>query len=159
MTANGNGRDARSPDPADPADPPAGPIRLHWGAIWRPALSVSVFLLPLGILQQVWVDDGTIGRNSSASLLFGAVFLFLAAVCGFGAARLAPDRLLEHGAAAAALAYAIVQGIGIVRHLITGRPVVSHLPSYVSLALLMATCGMLGAMLERRARRLESLRP
>jgi hypothetical protein len=32
------------------------------------------------------------------------------------------------------------------------------LPSYVFLALLMATCGMLGAMLERRSRRLDSLR-
>jgi hypothetical protein len=148
LTANGDGH---------PAETPSGPTRLEWGAIWRPAVSISVFLLPLGILQQVWVDDGTIEKNGSASLLFVAVFLFLAAVCGFGAARLASDRLLPHGAAAAGLAYVIVQGVGIVRHVIVGEDIISPL-TFAYLALLMATCGMLGAMLERRARRLESLR-
>jgi hypothetical protein len=132
--------------------------RLEWGAIWRPALSISVFLLPLGILQQWLVDDGRIDESGSVSLLFVAVILFLAAVCGYGAARLATGLLLEHGAAAAGLAYVIVQGVGIVRRVIVGEDVISHLPSYVYLALLMATCGMLGAMLERRQRRLESLR-
>ena len=91
-------------------------------------------------------------------MLFVAVFLFLAAACGYAAARLASDQLLQHGAAAAAIAYAIVQGIGIIRHLIVGREVLTQLLSYVFLALLMATCGMLGAMLERRTRRLDSLR-
>jgi hypothetical protein len=134
------------------------PDRLEWRAVWQPALSVSVFLLPLAILQQVLVDHGTIDRSGSASMLFYAVFLFLAAACGYAAARLASDRLLQHGAAAAALAYVVVQGIGIVRHLIVGGEVLTRLPSYVFLALLMATCGMLGAMLERRSRRLDSLR-
>jgi hypothetical protein len=133
------------------------PPRWEWAAIWRPALSVSVFLLPLGILQQVLVDGGTIERNGSASLLFVALFLFLAAVCGFGAARLAHHRLLPHGAAAAGLAYVIVQGVGIVRHLIVGEAPVSPV-TFAYLALLMATCGMLGAMVERRGRRLDALR-
>ena len=133
------------------------PPRWEWPAIWRPALSVSVFLLPLGILQQVLVDHRTIARNGSASLLFVAVFLFLAAVCGYGAARLAHDRLLPHGAAAAGLAYAIVQGVGIIRHLVVGESPVSPV-TFAYLALLMATCGMLGAMVERRGRRLDTLR-
>ena len=131
--------------------------RLEWAAIWKPALSMSVFLLPLGILQQVLVDDDTIDGGGSASLLFFALFLFLAAVCGFGAARLASARLLEHGAAAAALAYAIVQVVGIVRRLAVGDDIASPI-GYAFLAISMATCGMLGAMLERRARRLEALR-
>jgi hypothetical protein len=137
---------------ADPTPP------WEWPAIWKPALSVSVFLLPLGLLQQWLVDSDRIERNGSASLLFVALFLFLAAVCGFGAARLATHRLLPHGAAAAGLAYVIVQGVGIVRHLIVGEDLISPL-TFAYLALLMATCGMLGAMLERRGRRLESLRP
>ena len=153
MTTDGSWNGSCAPS----TDVTSRPSRLEWGAIWRPALSISVFLLPLGILQQVLVDDGSIDRNGSVSLLFVAVFLFLAAVCGYGAARLASDRLLEHGAAAAGLAYVIVQGVGIIRHLVTGEDLISPL-SFIYLALLMATCGMLGAMLERRARRLESLR-
>jgi hypothetical protein len=129
---------------------PAPWFGLRWSAIWRPALSTSVFLLPLGILQQVLVDRGTIARGGSESLLFFAGYLFLGAVAGFGSARLAESQLLQHGAAAAALAYAIVQGVGIVRHLAIGKSAISPL-SFIYLALLMATCGMLGAMLERRA--------
>ena len=129
---------------------PAAWSGLEWSAIWRPALSTSVFLLPLGILQQVLIDRGTIARGGSESLLFFAGYLFLGAVTGFGSARLAATKLLQHGAAAAALAYAIVQSVGIVRHLLIGRSLLSPL-SFVYLALLMSTCGMLGAMLERRA--------
>ena len=125
--------------------------RLQWGAIWRPALSISVFLLPLGITQQVLVANGTIARNSDVSFVFYFGYLFLGAVAGFGAARLADDRLLAHGAASAALAYALVQGVGIVRHAFAGGRQVNPI-AFVYLALLMGTCGMLGAMLERRSR-------
>jgi hypothetical protein len=131
--------------------------KLNWVAIWKPALSISVFLLPIGILQQVLVDDHKIGKSSGAALLFFAVILFLAAVCGFGAARLVDHDLAQHGAAAGALAYVIVQGIGVIRHLIINKPLQSPV-SFVYLALLTSTCGMLGAMLERRQRRLSALR-
>lgn len=90
-------------------------------------------------------------------MLFVALYLFLAACSGFAAARLAPDKLLQHGAATAGLAYCIVQGIGVIRHLIVGEAVGSFI-GFAYLALLMATCGMLGAMLERRQRRLHALR-
>ena len=43
-----------------------------------------------------------------------------------------------------------MQSVGIVRHLLIGKSLLSPL-SFVYLALLMSTCGMLGAMLERRA--------
>ncbi len=126
---------------------------LDWDAIWRPGLSVSVVLLPIGIAQQVLIDDRVIPRGGSTAALFFFGYLFLGAVAGFGAARLAPARPLPHGAAAAALAYAVVQGIGIIRHLVVGRSLVSPV-SFAYLALLMATCGMLGAMLGRRINRL-----
>ena len=130
---------------------------LRWSAIWRPALSISVFLLPLALWQQWLIDRGTIERGGSESMLFVALYLFLAAATGFAAARMATARLLQHGAAAAALAYCIVQGIGVVRHLISGEATGSFI-GFAYLALLMATCGMLGAMLERRMRRLHALR-
>lgn len=130
---------------------------LQWSAIWKPAVSVSALLLPLALWQQWLIDRDDIEAGGAESLLFVGVFLFLAATCGYGAARLAARRLLPHGAAAAGLAYCIVQGIGVVRHLIAGEALGSPV-SFAYLALLMATCGMLGAMLERRTRRLEALR-
>jgi hypothetical protein len=133
-------------DPQPEADP-----TLRWAAIWRAAVSVSVFLLPIGILQRVWVDNGTIEKDSPASFGIFAIILVLGAVAGFGAAKLAQQRPIPNGAAAAALAYLIVQGAGLVRRLFSGGSLPSPV-SIVYLALLMATCGMLGAVLERRTR-------
>jgi len=124
---------------------------LRWDAIWRAAVSVSVFLLPIGILQRVLVDNDTIEAGSAASFAFFAVILVLGAIAGFGAAKLARERPIPNGAAAAALAYLIVQGAGLVRRLVSGGSLPSPF-SVVYLALLMATCGMLGAALERRSR-------
>lgn len=117
---------------------------LRWTAIWQPAVSVALFLLPVAIVMEVTRPEGIV------LLLCFLGILFLAAVAGFGAAKLAPERPLPNGAAAAALSYAIVQGIGVISHLATGEG--SAFLTYVYLALLMATCGMLGAMLERRTR-------
>lgn len=118
--------------------------RLRWTAIWQPALSVALFLLPVAIVMEAVRPSGAV-----LGLCFVGI-LFLAATAGFGAAKLAPERPLPNGAAAAALSYAIVQSIGIVSHLVSGEG--SAFLTYVYLALLMATCGMLGAMLERRTR-------
>jgi hypothetical protein len=117
---------------------------LHWSAIWRAGVSVAVLLLPIAIIMEIT-------RPHGAALLLGfVVILFLAAVAGFGAAKLSPEHPLPNGAAAAALGYVIVQGIGVVHHIVSGGGVSPI--SYAYLALLMATCGMLGAMLERRTR-------
>ena len=117
---------------------------LHWGAIWRSGVSVAVLLLPIAIVMEITRPHG------GALLLGFLAILFLAAVSGFGAAKLSPEPPLPNGAAAAALGYAIVQGIGIVHHIVSGGGVSPI--SYLYLALLMASCGMLGAMLERRTR-------
>ncbi len=137
----------------EPEPPPETAFRaLRWGAIWRAAVSVSVFLLPIGILQRVLVDNDTIEAGGLGSLAFFAVILLLGAVAGFGAAKLARERPIPNGAAAAALAYLIVQGAGLVRRLIWDASSLPSPFSVVYLALLMATCGMLGAALERRSR-------
>lgn len=117
---------------------------VRWSAVWRAGLSVSCFLLPLAIVQQVLRPQG------AAALVFFLAYLVLAAVAGFGAAKLAAERPLPNGVAAAVFGYAVVQGIGIVRRLVTGDAISPV--AYVYLALLMATAGMLGAMLERRTR-------
>ena len=127
--------------------------QLRWDAIWRAAISVSLFLIPIGILQRVLIDNGTIDKGGPAALIGSALILTLGAVAGFGAAKLARSHVLPNGAAAAALAYLIAQAAGILRRAIMGGTI----PSIVTiayLALLMATCGMLGAALERRSRAL-----
>ncbi len=126
-------------------------LDLKWAAIWRPAVSVSLFLLPIGIAQRVLVDRGTLEKGGTGSLLISLVILILGAIAGFGAAKLAPQRPLPNGAAAAALAYLIVQGGGLVRKFIAGGTLVSPV-QLMYLALLMATCGMFGAALERKSR-------
>lgn len=127
--------------------------QLRWDAIWRAAISVSLFLIPIGILQRVLIDNDTIVQGGPAALVLSALILTLGAVAGFGAAKLARTHVLPNGAAAAALAYLIAQTAGLIRRSITGGTT----PSVVTiayLALLMATCGMLGAALERRSRAL-----
>ena len=117
---------------------------LVWGAIWRAGLSLAFLFLPIALIME------SLELSDTEALPFFAVILFLGAVGGFGAAKLAPDRPLPNGAAAAAFGYVLVQGIGVIRHLFTGED--STVLTYIFLALLMATCGMLGAMLERRTR-------
>ncbi len=117
-------------------------LGLQWPAIWRAGLSASCFLLPLAIVQQVTRPKG------AALALCYLLYLFFAAVAGFGGAKLAPERRLPNGAAAAALGYVVVQVVGIVRRVVSDDPI--RPLAYISLALLMATCGMFGAMLERR---------
>jgi len=117
---------------------------LVWNAIWRAGLSLALLFLPIALVMEA------LDLTDVEALPFFAVILFLGGVGGFGAAKLAPERPLPNGAAAAAFGYVLVQGIGVIRHLITGED--STIVTYVFLTLLMATCGMLGAMVERRTR-------
>ena len=124
---------------------------LRWNAIWRAALSVATFALPIGLCQQWLRDSDRMEAGSPANYLFFLAILGCGALGGFGAAKLAPHDPLPNGAAAAALAYLGVQAAGIVRRLVAGDPISSPL-AWIYLSLLMATCGMLGAALERRSR-------
>lgn len=73
------------------------------------------------------------------------------AIGGFGAAKLAAANPLQNGAAAAALASIGAQLLGAMRRLATGEDISSPV-GWIYLALLMATCGMMGAALERRTK-------
>ncbi len=124
---------------------------LRWNAIWRSALSVATFALPIGITQQWLRDSDRMAADSPMNFVFIAAILFCATLGGFGAAKLAPEHPLPNGAAAGALAYLGVQLVGLVRRLAVGEDVSNPL-GWIYLALLMATMGMAGAALERRSR-------
>ena len=117
---------------------------LVWNAVWRAGLSLAFLFLPIALIME------TLELSDLEALPFFALILFLGAVGGFGAAKLAPERPLPNGAAAAAFGYVLVQGLGVILHLVQGEE--NAWLTYIFLALLMATCGMLGAMVERRTK-------
>ena len=87
-------------------------------------------------------------RGQPLVLVFYALILLGGASGGWAVVRLSSRARLTHAAAAAALAYAIAQGIGVVLRLLRGDPL--SWVAYPFLALMMACCGMLGGMFARR---------
>lgn len=117
-------------------------------ALWRGAVTALVVALPAGVLNQFLVDSGEIAAASPYALLFWILILFGGAAGGWAVIRLSPAARLSYAAGAGALAYAVVQGIGVVKRLIQDDPI-SWL-AFPLLAVLMATCAMLGGMYARR---------
>jgi predicted permease len=117
-------------------------------ATWRGAVTALVVALPVAVFNQLLIAAGDIESASPVTVLFWLLILFGAAAGGWGVLRLAPDAGLPHAAAAGALAYAVVQGVGIIRRLLADEPL-SWL-AFPFLALLMATAAMVGGMIARR---------
>lgn len=117
-------------------------------AMWRGAVTALVVALPVAVFQQILVSSGDIGNNSPAVYLFYILILFGAAAGGWGVLRLSPEAMMWHAAGAGALAYVVVQGIGVISRLFRG----AHLSwaAYPMLLLLMATAAMFGGMFGRR---------
>jgi len=113
-------------------------------AVWRGTLTALVLALPAGILNQFAARDGT----TVWVLALWVVIMFGAASGGYAVRRLCPTARLHHAAAAGALAYAIVQSLGVLRRLFSGEPI-SWL-AYPFLALLMASLAMLGGVYATR---------
>ena len=120
-------------------------------AYWRGTITALVVALPAGIMNQALVSGGDIEAGSPWAILFWILIMFGAAGGGWAVRRLSPQSHLAWAAGAAATAYAIVQAIGVVRRLIIGESI-SWL-AYPFLALLMATCGVLGAIYAGRMTR------
>lgn len=114
-------------------------------ALWRGVVTALVVALPAGILNQLVVEDD--GPMVGALALW-LLILLGGAAGGWTVIRLSPRAPLPYAAGAAAGAYVIVQAIGVVRRLVADEPI-SWL-GYPLLALLMATCGMLGGFFARR---------
>lgn len=132
------------PGPTGHTLPEIEPIQ----ALWRGAVTALVVALPAGILNQFLVDSGEISAGSPFALLFWVLILFGGAAGGWAVIRLSPAARLSYAAAAGALAYAVVQGVGVIKRLIQGDSI-SWL-AFPLLAVLMATCAMLGGMYARR---------
>jgi TRAP-type C4-dicarboxylate transport system permease small subunit len=133
-----------APGPGGRALPELEPIQ----AWWRGTITALVVVLPAGVLNQYLVDSGDIDSASPATFLFWVLILFGGAAGGWAVIRLSPQARVSYAAAAGGAAYVVVQLIGVVRRLISGDPI-SWL-AFPLLALLMATCGMLGGMLAKR---------
>ena len=117
-------------------------------AMLRGTISALVVVAPAAVLNQLLIDSETIEPTSPVTFLFWALILLGGAAGGWATVRLSPAAGLSWAAGTAALAYAVVQAVGVVLRLIDGEKI-SWL-AYPFLALLMATCGMLGGLFARR---------
>jgi hypothetical protein len=120
-------------------------------AYWRGTITALVVALPVGILNQVLVAGGDVDEGSPVVILFWILIMFGGAAGGWAVRRLSPSSSLAWAAGAAATAYGLVQAIGVVRRLIDGDSI--SWIAYPFLALLMATCGLLGGLYAGRMAR------
>lgn len=116
-------------------------------ALWRGTVTALVVVFPVAVLNNL-VASGDGEAGSPLVLVFYALILLGGASGGWAVIRLSSRARLTHAAAAAALAYAVAQGIGVVLRLLRGDPL--SWVAYPFLALMMACCGMLGGMFARR---------
>ncbi|MFN0091475.1 MAG: hypothetical protein ACKVWR_14600 [Acidimicrobiales bacterium] len=114
--------------------------------IWPAALRGVVIVAPAAVLAQLLAD-----RSPALASLLGLVVLVGLGAAGRFAAKRSPDAPLKHGAAAAALTFGVVQGVGAARRIAAGEPV-SWL-GFVSTGLFAACIGLLGAATVALSRR------
>jgi putative membrane protein (TIGR04086 family) len=108
-----------------------------------------VLAVPPAVLGVVLSEDDSMEGSPWVPVLFAwIVASFL--VGGFIAARAQPHAPLAHGALAALLAFVLVQGVGVIRHLVTGEDV-----KWVSIAfamLLASSTGTVGGIVANHLR-------
>ncbi|MCZ7629261.1 MAG: hypothetical protein M5U19_09425 [Microthrixaceae bacterium] len=117
-------------------------------AVWRGAVTALVVALPVAVFNQLLVSNGDIDGDSPVVLLFWLLIFFGAAAGGWAVLRLCPTAALAHAAGVGAIAYLVVQAIGVVTRTIRDEPL--SWAAFPLLALMMATAAMLGGMFARR---------
>jgi predicted permease len=118
--------------------------RLERRSLLTGALVTIVLAVPPAVIGLVLSDDDSLEGSGWVPLLFFWIIVaFLAG--GYVAARRQPHAPQAHGGLAVLLAYAVVQGVGVLRHLIDGEGV--DVLSIVFAALLATSTGMVGGML------------
>lgn len=136
---------AKLRDPGTMGDLPSlSPVQ----AMWRGAVTALVVALPVAVFNQLLVSSGDLEGDSPAVLLFWSLILFGAAAGGWGVLRLCHQAALVHAAGAGAIAYVVVQAIGVVSR--TLRDESLSWAAFPLLGLMMATSAMLGGMVGRR---------
>jgi putative membrane protein (TIGR04086 family) len=108
-----------------------------------------VLAVPPAVIGVLLSDDDSMEGSPWVPVLFAwIVASFL--VGGFLAARSQPHAPLAHGSLAALLAFILVQGVGVIRHLVTGEDV-----KWVSIAfaaLLASSTGTVGGIVANHLR-------
>lgn len=117
-------------------------------ALWRGAVTALVVVLPVGVLNQYLVDSGEVSATSPFVFVLWLLIMLGAAAGGWATIRLSRRAPLMYPAGAAALAYVVVQGLGVIRRLIIGGDISWY--AYPMLCLLLAICGALGGQFARR---------
>ncbi|MCP3909475.1 MAG: hypothetical protein GY713_00820 [Actinomycetia bacterium] len=117
---------------------PQAPVDLH--AIISGAVAGLVVIVPAALAAQLLIDHDSGWRVKA---LFTAVILFGLLAAGFGGARVGHLAPLSNGILSAMLAWAVVQGFGVVRRLIAGDDV--SWGAVVFAGMLAATTGVVGA--------------
>lgn len=138
--------------PEPPARPPVrGTVELPdlspGQATWRGMITALVVVLPVAVLNNVVVADGEEPTSPLVLLLF-ALILLGGAAGGWAVIRLSSTARLTHAAGAAAGAYVIAQALGVALRLARGDDL--SWVGYPFLAMLMATCGILGGIFARK---------
>jgi putative membrane protein (TIGR04086 family) len=119
-------------------------MRLDGRAIATGALVAMAICVPLAVVSQIISDYGT-GDAAGIVVLFYFVVLAGLAIGGFVAGSRRPESPLSHGILAAVVAYAVVQGIGILVNLARGDDI--SIVAIVFNAGLAAGMGLLGGWL------------
>ncbi len=109
------------------------------------AFLATVIALPVGLLGQLLVDDDD---NGLVVFVFLVPILVAFVAGGFVAARQASTWPLTNGALAAVAAFALIQGVGVVRRLAASEAVA--LASLAFAAFLACSCGLIGALVALR---------
>jgi len=123
--------------------------RLERRSILAGAAVTIVIAVPPAVIGVVGSEDDSMAGSSWVPLLFCWIVLAFF-VGGLVAARSQPHAPLAHGALAALLAYALVQGVGVIRHLLVDEDV-----SWVSIAfaaLLASSTGTVGGIVANHLR-------
>jgi hypothetical protein len=122
-------------------------VALNRSAVWAGAVAAMPIVLP-AVIANAWLtgqDDPSVGFVVLTYLLVLLGFVF----AGFGAARSSgADTPLQHGAAGATAAWAVLQAISIVVRMSRGDGI-SPL-SIVFTGLLAASAGVVGGLLATR---------
>lgn len=123
--------------------------RVEAGSVAKGALVTIGVAVPPALLGVVLSDDGSLEGSGWVPVLFAWIILAFVAG-GFVAARGQAHAPAAHGAAAAFVGYALVQGVGIVRHLLADEGI-----AWLSIAFsatLAASTGLVGGLLANRIR-------
>ena len=116
--------------------------------VLRGAGAAIAIAAPAALIGQALTSLDVIGDESNWIILFFLVIVAAFLVAGWLAARTSSGSPLRDGAAAAFVAYAVIQGVALVRVLIAGES--ADLVRIVFNALLSASLGATGAIVSQR---------